>query len=506
MVEVFRADVSTLAVLDPPPGSLTPGRLRYVECHALLSHNLLLILECQKPDQERVCFAAISYPWRGNHSSSSQESFRVPVPSNCEEGDPINVSILRTACRAAVSIGAEYLWLDRICIMQMNKEDKRLQIGGLSRVYKNCKASLVFPGGLQKLARVDEHTNWIHRAWTLQEAMPTSTYCIFNWKNEGGGVWGLTDGNIIIIEAGQSAMMDLGRLLQAAVVGFFHCATTKYDCTIFGENRDSVLALMGAKELKDRDMRDNAVWRSALMRTSSRPVDMVFSIMGIFGVELDVAKYNQDERERATMDLSYELLRRGRRATWVTASLGSIFLPSMSTMPQFPETTVEGKAFYLVQGKRESPSAVIGSGVCWGLKPYPNITKRHGNGGAFVLKAQTSSVKVHSQCEKIMYPTWQGLDFVTTIEISEGPRCGLEIKANLPVVPCPDKDQIYRQCRAIALGPLEYWSLPATASRAVAGAMLVLLLALEWNILASCWSRRSHRGIYLILGVPISGN
>ena len=68
---------------------------------------------------------------------------------------------------------------------------------------------------------------------------------------------------------------------------------------------------MGAKELEDNDMRENAIWRSA----SSRPVDMVFSIMGIFEVSLDVGKYGEPDRERATIDLAEAVLKTGRGAT-----------------------------------------------------------------------------------------------------------------------------------------------------------------------------------------------
>lgn len=76
-------------------------------------------------------------------------------------------------------------------------------------------------------------------------------------------------------------MMDLGKLLQAAFVGLLRWGAplNEFPCKVFGSNRDPILALMGAKELEDNDMRENAIWRSA----SSRPVDMVFSIMSIFG-------------------------------------------------------------------------------------------------------------------------------------------------------------------------------------------------------------------------------
>lgn len=81
---------------------------------------------------------------------------------------------------------------------------------------------------------------------------------------------GLTVGKIVELEAGQSAMMDLGRLLQAAFVGLLRWGAplSEFPCKVFGGNKDPILVLMGAKELEDNDMRENAIWRSALMLTS----------------------------------------------------------------------------------------------------------------------------------------------------------------------------------------------------------------------------------------------
>jgi hypothetical protein len=43
------------------------------------------------------------------------------------------------------------------------------------------------------------------------------------------------------------------------------------------------------------------VWRSAMMRTSSRLVDMVFSVMGLFGVALNTKDFQAEDRAETVM-------------------------------------------------------------------------------------------------------------------------------------------------------------------------------------------------------------
>ncbi|KAL6897704.1 hypothetical protein GGI43DRAFT_409698 [Trichoderma evansii] len=66
--------------------------------------------------------------------------------------------------------------------MQMNKEDKRWQILHMYEIYKRCHICIAAPGGLQCLVRLDIETQWIHRGWTLQEAVaPPAVIVLFSW-------------------------------------------------------------------------------------------------------------------------------------------------------------------------------------------------------------------------------------------------------------------------------------------------------------------------------------
>lgn len=486
MEDVFSADLTTLSIFDTDEGTFSPGQFRFIDCNEVVNNNHLRLLQCHPGNENQISFVAISYPWRGNNVLETISSFRVSVPQGCDEGDPISFSVLRAACRAALVLHADYIWLDRICIMQKNKDDKRWQIQMMSKLYQICKASLALPGGLQQLAGVHEKTTWIQRAWTLQEAIHVSTYCLFHWVNSGGQVYGLTDGEIIIVDDGYSAMMELGKLLQAAAVEFFNYSSVRYDCKIFGSNRDSILTLMGAKELRDQELREGAIWRSALMRTSSRPVDMIFSIMGIFGITLDVSLYEEKDRERATLDLTSKLLEKGHKATWLAASIGNFHLPTMSTMPQFPETTVGGEAFYLINGKREPVPTVIGSGITWGLALSPRLSMTALGRGVLTLTAQISNVKVYEQVRRDDYATYQGLSIVAPIEITEGSHSGLKSEINLSATMEQKRELCDHSYKALVLGSLEFWNLPATSARAVRGAVLLMLVS--WD--GTCWRRR----------------
>ncbi|KAK7043016.1 hypothetical protein VNI00_008754 [Paramarasmius palmivorus] len=115
-------------------------------------------------------YAAISYPWRDlqHPQGTSAPSFSV---AGALHADPISIDVLKTACLAARAYGCGYIWLDRLSILQGDKKDKNWQIQRMFHVYKQCCVCLVFPGGLVRLAKLDDSTTWIDRAWTLQETV-----------------------------------------------------------------------------------------------------------------------------------------------------------------------------------------------------------------------------------------------------------------------------------------------------------------------------------------------
>ncbi|KAK7464824.1 hypothetical protein VKT23_006031 [Stygiomarasmius scandens] len=329
-----------------------PKRYRLVDCEQLVKNNTLNIIEFT--NFPHVPYATISYVWKGNDVPLGYNAKEFSVVG-AEEADPIGVEVLRDACVAALAKHARYLWIDRLCIMQTNKDDKRWQIREMYNIYHSCIVCIVLPGGLRWLVPIDEETNWIHRGWTLQEALaPPSIFVLFAWKfgqcnvRTGDQFW---DNTIEEVIPNKSAMTSLTLLLDACTSGFI---SFKYrdqpvivNTRLFGTFASPNMTVLSVLMSKDSPVytKQYAVWKSALMRTSSRPVDMVFSIMGLFGVILDPGAFTPNDRIGATVALARQVLQQGGRASWLGVCLLGQPCPYLSTFPTFPQTHVSGKAF-----------------------------------------------------------------------------------------------------------------------------------------------------------------
>ncbi|KAL7957415.1 hypothetical protein V8C34DRAFT_180317 [Trichoderma compactum] len=87
------------------------------------------------------------------------------------------------------------------------------------------------------------------------------------------------------------------------------------------------------------------------MRTSSRPVDMVFSIMQLMGVTLNPNNFDPDDRLGVTIALASKILDQGGSADWLGLPAKIPPCPQLSTFPQFARTDVAGEANFLQAGK-----------------------------------------------------------------------------------------------------------------------------------------------------------
>ncbi|KAK1243243.1 hypothetical protein MKX07_003871 [Trichoderma sp. CBMAI-0711] len=157
----------------------------------------------------------------------------------------------------------------------------------------------ILAGGLQRLVPLDEETPWIGRAWTLQECLaPRYPLVLFAWTY-GTGV------------------------CQDYEEPFTPSSSRNYAM----------------------------IWRCALMRTSSRPVDMVFSIMQLMGVTLDPSNFDPHDRLGVTIALASKILDQGGSADWLGLPAKIPPCLQLSTFPQFAKTHVAGEARFLRAGK-----------------------------------------------------------------------------------------------------------------------------------------------------------
>ncbi|KAJ7310672.1 hypothetical protein DFH08DRAFT_898660 [Mycena albidolilacea] len=355
-----------------------PERYRLLHCVEAVSNQTLRIIEYS--NFPCVQYAALSYVWRGNSPTSSfgltAREFSV---LGAEDADPIGLDVLVDACAAALACGASYLWLDRLCIMQTSKQDKQWQIREMYRMYTFAIVCIVVPSGLRFLVSFAEETQWIHRAWTLQEVVaPPSVAVLFSWTHGDGQVLsrllGETFyGRIEVVTRGRSAMAGLGNVLASCAGGRFEFTPDSADTAVspliieaalFGKvQSDSDVGESGTdnhiafphitalgfaidRNLDTEEMRDFCIWQCALVRTSSRPVDMIFSIMGILGVILNPKEFLDDDRLGATVALAREILRQGRSANWLAMHITIPPCPQLSTFPTLPRTSVAGRAMY----------------------------------------------------------------------------------------------------------------------------------------------------------------
>ncbi|KAI1466118.1 uncharacterized protein F4812DRAFT_97671 [Daldinia caldariorum] len=358
--------------------SATPCRYRLLSCNDFIEHKQVTVLEFD--DFPQVPYTALSYVWKGNtlDADCADPVFNVPVPEGQEPGDDIGVEVLRETCVASTARGINHLWIDRLCVMQMSKEDKKWQIPRMHDIYRRCQICIVAPGGLQRLVRLDEVTQWIHRGWTLQEAVaPPAVFVLFSWRSGSRRAHaGDTQGNIDEVTPARSATTPLSLIIDACTAGMLsiengekrlmlevklfssHPADRSYrDFPFWNVTRRilspnvGALARIMSPDL-DRDMKDYSIWQSALMRTSSRPVDMVFSIMGLFGVTLDTSQFGKNDRVQATIALAQAIMEKGGQATWLAAAFRVQPSRQISTFPIFPRTSVSGKAYVKVSDEK----------------------------------------------------------------------------------------------------------------------------------------------------------
>lgn len=347
----------------------SPRNFRFIDCKAICDQNTLRILECPNL---RLHYSVISYVWEGNplvDPSRKPPSF---VVAGAEDGDPISLNVLRTACIAAIKCNTRYLWLDRVCIMQGSEDDQSWQIRNMAKIYKNCNTCFVLPGGLRRLVGLGEETAWINRSWTLQEALfPKTTLCLFRWRQQSGSWNGVTAGQIECVEQGRSAMAQLNDLVQACVATHIEFDRKRKSVRILGSAREPLMALNGAMNLKDADGREAAIWRSMLMRTSKRDIDVIFSVMGLFGVTLDPSNYRNGDRLMATLALAEAIMKKGGKANWICASLALPIPRNLCTLPELPAANAQGSAFLITPDRRRIEVRTKMKDLDWYLKDAP---------------------------------------------------------------------------------------------------------------------------------------
>ncbi|CAE6535282.1 unnamed protein product [Rhizoctonia solani] len=366
----------------------TPKCYRFVKCAPLLGDKTIMI-ELYEYEKLPSSYTAISHIWYGNEGSKGGGTigtFEVKDKStNNASGPPISTQILRMACLAAQNVDTNLIWLDRLCINKSDKADSDWQITEMHKIYEHSKLCVVFPNGLGKLTSLSQETSWINRGWTLQEAVaPSNVQVMFKWDlGESMAQADLFDKapSKITKITDDCAMAPLPLLLDCSISGVLKLVKdsekNSYVVSMFGTSRKPeanpsidyryvlpnvsalaiVLKMRPGQPEQCKPVYHHCLWKSTMMRTTSVPADMIFSVMGLFGQVLDPKDYDPRDYIKPAIALA-RLISTGSGATWLGISPLSPPCPRLSTFPSFPQTvTINEKEFLGVEipGKGYTP-------------------------------------------------------------------------------------------------------------------------------------------------------
>ncbi|KAK3942794.1 hypothetical protein QBC46DRAFT_378867 [Diplogelasinospora grovesii] len=301
----------------------------------------------------------------------------------------------------------------------------------MHRIYHSCNACLILPGGLSRLVAIDEETAWIHRAWTLQEAIaPSRCLCLFAWPHGDCTLQAIFFARVAEVEPKTAAMADMRQLL-AVNVGYVNTIyydgptiendtrPAKVDVRLLGHrHKDRVPqdALIGAIELKGSTGMGTAIWRAAFTRTSSRPVDFILSIMGLLGVTLDPGQFTENDKLGASIALMRALLENGQRPEWLGIAPNVNPGAELTMLPVFPEPDADGRACYpsSTDGGKSTASEIMGQLTFW-FDDLPTDSAMDDE-GYLTISALAVSVQSFAHGSHPTFKSTQGVQWVVSPE------------------------------------------------------------------------------------------
>lgn len=171
--------------------------------------------KCLTERDPRLCdFAALSYVWGAPEHIGGLLHLETSTVHELFKPGSIDFRVGNTimdAIAVALSLEIRYLWVDRLCIIQDNEEDKEAQIGQMDRIYGNAVVTIVaatssnlhagIPGVTTQrcldqlagqvcnapvvnvLVPIQSDTNldpWEGRAWTFQEKLLSKRILLFH--------------------------------------------------------------------------------------------------------------------------------------------------------------------------------------------------------------------------------------------------------------------------------------------------------------------------------------
>ncbi|KAM0137437.1 hypothetical protein ACHAO1_003999 [Botrytis cinerea] len=296
-----------------------------------------------------IKYTAISHVWNPSPEVELQMNTMSDTDLFGVEFDPphggtglrlVNISWigLNQMAHAANIKGSRYIWLDLCCIDQPDRNDNetKFQISMMADIYRHANNVIVMVGGAGCVQHTDQVSPWMERAWTLQEAiLNRKTFVCVLWPNSKRNVTYMSNASTVvwrfqqvigarpapkILPGDVCCLIPLKDLLDMADVDSSQikpsgCPEINFlDGMTLKAGDAPRLALRAAFLKLPLAIKYTGVWRSMFMRTSTKSIDVVYSIMGIFNLVIDPFKKNHDPSFMFN-DLA--------RKTGATASIGS---------------------------------------------------------------------------------------------------------------------------------------------------------------------------------------
>ncbi|EWC47892.1 hypothetical protein DRE_02774 [Drechslerella stenobrocha 248] len=251
-------------------------------------------------------YTAISHVWspaddvKEDLARSQQQGTTIDVATGVGETQTISWEGLQDVARAikkSTKLGkAKFLWLDFLCLDQLDSDDKKGQICLMADIYKHSRSVVVMIGGVSSVHGVEKPTGWIDRAWTLQETIlnRNRTYAYVKWditypnpvyEAKGGGVWLLEVIKRIKTTTGTAdlCLVDIRELLDMADTKLNGVPPVLVMNGMAPLAGDTPRRALRAAMSNNRQVRYTGIWRSLFLRTSALPNDVIYSAMGCFG-------------------------------------------------------------------------------------------------------------------------------------------------------------------------------------------------------------------------------
>jgi len=174
------------------PYSVMPRRIWDLRSNRVVAYRML---HAQSPsDQQHPTFWAVTHSWtacmEAVHTSVNQYQWPVPRPSGAELKPPSSEAELKPLPNGAdlqsvraemLSFGAEYVWIDVLCLRQesnnpvlekIRQDEWKIDVPTIGNIYRAAERLVRYFNGLGipfSKENWDDPRHWLQRAWTLQE-------------------------------------------------------------------------------------------------------------------------------------------------------------------------------------------------------------------------------------------------------------------------------------------------------------------------------------------------